>query len=111
MAQDFYSTFEVGIDDHHIAPLDTSGVALAAIQTLYQQTQEQETQIIQLQEKNASLEARIEALEQAQSAAQAPAPANSLFVAPTFWGLIVVVLALLLIVGFLGIKAKSAQAR
>ena len=111
MAQDFYAAFEVGIDDRHIAPLDTSGVALAAIQALHQQGQEKDAQIVELQEKNASLEARIEALERAQPDAQSSASANSPFAAATPWGLIVVLLSLLLVTGFLGIKVKSAQTR
>ena len=34
MAQDFYAAFKVGPDDKHIATVDESGVALAAIQGL-----------------------------------------------------------------------------
>jgi hypothetical protein len=34
MAQDFYAAFNVGMDDKHIATVDESGVALAAIQGL-----------------------------------------------------------------------------
>jgi len=34
MAQDFYATFGVGDDDHHIASIDEDGVALAAIKAL-----------------------------------------------------------------------------
>jgi len=36
MAQDFYSAFNIGTDDKHIAPIDEGGVALAAIQGLNQ---------------------------------------------------------------------------
>lgn len=64
MAQDFYAAFEVGEDERHIAPLDTSGVTLAAIQELNRMVQEKDDQITQLQEQNAALEARLEALEQ-----------------------------------------------
>jgi photosystem II stability/assembly factor-like uncharacterized protein len=42
MAQDFYSIFNVGTDDKHIAPIDEGGVALAAIQGLNQKLSEQE---------------------------------------------------------------------
>ncbi len=56
MAQDFYAAFGVGQDDTHISTLDADGVALAAIQGLYQLVQEQAAQI-------AALEARVTALE------------------------------------------------
>jgi hypothetical protein len=64
MAQDFYAAFDVGMDERHIAPLDTNGVALAAIQELHRMVQEKDDQIAQLQEQNTELEARLEALEQ-----------------------------------------------
>lgn len=63
MAQDFYAAFELGQDDRHIAPLDTNGVALAAIQTLYQTVQEQDAEIARLQQENGDLETRLTALE------------------------------------------------
>ena len=62
-AQDFYAAFGVGEDDTHISTLDADGVALAAIQGLYQLVQEQEAQIAALQQQNANLEARLAALE------------------------------------------------
>ena len=63
-AQDFYAAFGLGADDKHIAPLDASGVALAAIQGLYRQNQD-------LRAENAQLRARVEALEQENAAQQA----------------------------------------
>jgi hypothetical protein len=63
MAQDFYAVFGVGEDDTHISTLDADGVALAAIQGLYQLVQEQEAQIAALQQQSADLEARLAALE------------------------------------------------
>lgn len=49
MAQDFYAAFAVGEDDKHITTLDADGVALAAIQGLYELVQEQQAQIAVLQ--------------------------------------------------------------
>ncbi|MFB0537340.1 MAG: tail fiber domain-containing protein [Anaerolineae bacterium] len=62
-AQDFYAAFGLGQDERHIAPLDTNGVALAGVQELYQMVQEKDAQIAQLQQQNAELEERLEALE------------------------------------------------
>ncbi len=69
-AQDFQAAFGVGEDDRHISAVDADGVALAAIQGLYQLTQEQaaqlamqQEQIEALQQQNAELEARLAALE------------------------------------------------
>jgi hypothetical protein len=86
-AQDFYAAFGVGEDDTHISTLDADGVALAAIQGLYQIVQEQEAQITALkaeiagrqeqinalQQQNANLEARLAALERAIEVNNAPA--------------------------------------
>ncbi len=60
MAQDFYAAFNVGEDDKHINTVDAQGVALAAIQGLYQENQDLKTQ-------NANLEARVSQLEQDRS--------------------------------------------
>lgn len=54
MAQDFHAAFGVGEDERHITSIDADGVALAAIQELYRQSQERETE----------LRRRIEQLEQ-----------------------------------------------
>ncbi|MCH7999337.1 MAG: tail fiber domain-containing protein [Chloroflexi bacterium] len=48
-AQDFYDAFAVGEDDKHITTVDADGVALAAIQGLYELVQEQEAQIAALE--------------------------------------------------------------
>ena len=53
VAQDFYSTFNIGTDDKHIAPMDEGGVALAAIKGLNEK----------LETENAQLKARLEKLE------------------------------------------------
>ena len=56
MAQDFYAAFGLGKDDEHIAPLDTNGVALAAIQALLELSQEQAARIAELEARLAALE-------------------------------------------------------
>jgi hypothetical protein len=52
MAQDFYAAFNVGSDDKHLAPIDESGVALAAIQGLNQkltaELEQKQTEITEL---------------------------------------------------------------
>ncbi|MCH8066745.1 MAG: tail fiber domain-containing protein, partial [Chloroflexi bacterium] len=48
MAQDFYAAFDVGENNTHITTSDADGVALAAIQGLYELAQEQESQIAAL---------------------------------------------------------------
>ena len=49
VAQDFYAAFNVGPDDKHIATVDESGVALAAIQGLNQKVEEKEARITALE--------------------------------------------------------------
>ncbi|BAY12572.1 tail fiber domain-containing protein [Calothrix sp. NIES-2098] len=49
MAQDFAATFNVGESDRFIEVVDANGIALAAIQALYQKLQAQDTQINELQ--------------------------------------------------------------
>lgn len=56
MAQDFHASFGLGEYDNRIAPLDTAGVALAAIQGLQQELSERDRRI-------AELEARLERLD------------------------------------------------
>jgi hypothetical protein len=74
VAQDFYAAFGLGNDDISIATVDADGVALAAIQGLYQLVQEQGAQIATLQEQNRDLEARVAVLEAlAASLTEAPA--------------------------------------
>jgi hypothetical protein len=64
MAQDFYSAFNVGLDDKHIATVDEGGVALAAIQGLNQKLDQKDTEIQKLKSQNVSLEKRLADLEQ-----------------------------------------------
>ncbi|HEY7061763.1 MAG TPA: tail fiber domain-containing protein [Chloroflexota bacterium] len=58
MAQDFHAAFGVGEDDTRISYVDANGVALAAIQGLYQLVQEQEMQLTVLEAQLAALEVR-----------------------------------------------------
>lgn len=69
-AQDFSAAFRVGEDDRHIDTADADGVALAAIQGLYQVVREKEAELqqkearISAHEKQiAQLQARLAALE------------------------------------------------
>jgi hypothetical protein len=59
MAQDFYAAFNVGPDDKHIATVDESGVALAAIQGLNQKLNEKDAEIQQLKQRLDKLETLI----------------------------------------------------
>ncbi len=79
MAQDFHAAFNVGEDDKHISGIDADGVALASIQALYEISQEQATQIEELEAENAELRhdldelaARVAALEGASSRSSSP---------------------------------------
>jgi hypothetical protein len=63
MAQDFHSAFSLGEDNVHIGVVDADGVALAAIQGLYQLVQAQDAQLRAQQRHIAALETRLAALE------------------------------------------------
>jgi hypothetical protein len=63
MAQDFYATFNVGADDKHIATIDESGVALAAIQGLNQKLERLSSELKRSETENSELKARLEKLE------------------------------------------------
>jgi hypothetical protein len=56
MAQDFYSAFNVGMDEKHISMVDADGVALAAIQGLNQKVNEKVTEIRELKSRLERLE-------------------------------------------------------
>ena len=72
MAQDFYAAFGLGEDDKHLGTIDADGVALAAIQGLYQQNQA-------LQSENAELKAQVDDLAARIAVLEAgPAPVNTL---------------------------------
>lgn len=82
VAQDFFATFGLGQDERHLAPLDTGGVALAAIQALYEHSQALEAenvalreQVTALRQENAAQQAQIDDLG-ARVAALEGAPTN-----------------------------------
>ena len=56
MAQDFYQAFGLGADERHIAPLDVSSVAVAAIQGLNEKLEQKDKQISTLEKKVERLE-------------------------------------------------------
>jgi len=62
MAQDFHAAFGVGPDERHISTVDADGVALAAIQGLYQLTQEKDARIEELSRQAAAQQDEIQAL-------------------------------------------------
>jgi hypothetical protein len=72
MAQDFYAAFGLGDDNTHISTTDAQGVALAAIQGLYEVVQQKDAQIAAQQQQIAALESRMTALEQAARAKSNP---------------------------------------
>jgi len=57
MAQDFYAAFGMGEDNKHITTVDADGVALAAIQGLYELVKEKDAEIAELKERLKALEA------------------------------------------------------
>ncbi len=64
-AQDFRAAFGVGEDDTNISTVDADGVALAAIQGLYQRIQKLESENAALKAETAAQETRLAALEAA----------------------------------------------
>jgi hypothetical protein len=70
-AQDFHAAFDTGEDDKHLAALDTAGVALAAIQGLYEIVQDKDCEIGELQNREAAKDQRINELEARLTAIEA----------------------------------------
>jgi hypothetical protein len=66
MAQDFRDAFGLGEDDKHISTVDAEGVALAAIQALYQTVTELKQDLGDKDQQIADLQARLAHLEQQQ---------------------------------------------
>jgi hypothetical protein len=64
MAQDFHAAFGLGADDRHVATMDTSGVALAAIQGLNEKLQEKDTLLADQQERIQDLETELAKIRQ-----------------------------------------------
>ena len=77
VAQDFYAAFGVGEDERGISTVDADGVALAAIQGLYQVTQEKDTVIAQLQAQNVTQQQTIDDLQKRMSALESQAAGGS----------------------------------
>jgi hypothetical protein len=80
MAQDFYAAFKVGKNDGTIGTVDADGVALAAIQGLYQLSQEQKAEnaalrkeVGELKAENVTLRQRLDDLEARLAALEAGA--------------------------------------
>jgi Chaperone of endosialidase len=65
MAQDFRAAFGLGKSDRSIQGVDAHGVALAAVQALYQMVKQKDQQIAGQQAQIAALEARLAAIEAA----------------------------------------------
>ncbi len=76
-AQDFYAAFGLGDSDTSIGTVDADGVALAAIQGLYQLSQEQGDRIQALEDENASLNQRLDSLETRVSALEGGSDAGA----------------------------------
>ncbi|QSX36020.1 tail fiber domain-containing protein [Shewanella sedimentimangrovi] len=49
MAEEFFDTFNVGVDNKHISPTDTSGISLAAIKALMEKLEDQNQKIESMQ--------------------------------------------------------------
>lgn len=64
IAEDFYQVFGLGSDDKHIASLDTSGIALAAIQALNEELKAKDSKIESLETQNKMLSDRLTLIEQ-----------------------------------------------
>jgi hypothetical protein len=64
MAQDFAAAFRLGRDDVTVAPMDMTGVALAAVQGLHQELLEKDAIIQDLTSRLIALEASVSSLQQ-----------------------------------------------
>ena len=79
MAQDFAAAFQVGENNTTISTVDAQGVALAAIQGLYQVVQDKDATIVAQQKQIADLQTRLSKVEQnatASNPSAQPEPFN-----------------------------------
>jgi hypothetical protein len=74
MAQDFHSVFGLGEREDRIAPLDTSGVALAAVQGLQQEIASRDARIAELEARLERLDVMTQRLARAQEASTQAMP-------------------------------------
>ncbi len=72
MAQDFHQVFGLGEREDRIAPLDTSGVALAAVQGLQQEIAERDRRIADLEARLQRLDALTQQIARRQEAQALP---------------------------------------
>ena len=68
VAQDFSAAFNLGADDKHISTVDADGVAMAAIQGLYQQNQELTNEVRQLRTQLLRQQAQLNQLRRRRAA-------------------------------------------
>ena len=87
VAQDFYAAFGLGESETGISTVDADGVALAAIQGLYQLAQEQAARIQALEADNASLQQRLDDLEARVTALEQGGGTNGASAGPLSSGL------------------------
>jgi Chaperone of endosialidase len=76
MAQDFHAVFGLGEREDRIAPLDTSGVALAAVKALQQELSERDQRINDLEARLAKLDALTQQVARMQEAQAQAIPAT-----------------------------------
>lgn len=76
MAQDFHKVFGLGERDDRIAPLDTSGVALAAVQGLQKELADRDRRIAELESRLERLDALTQQIAAKQEAAEQAIPAS-----------------------------------
>jgi hypothetical protein len=67
VAQDFYAAFGLGEDERHISSVDEEGVALGALQGLYQVVKEKEAEVAALQKRVKALERQVATQAEAMS--------------------------------------------